>query len=57
MPADGGSIIIIVATDAPVLSRNLDRMAKRAMMGLGRTGSIAHNSSGDYVIAFSTNES
>lgn len=55
-PSDGGSIMIIVATDAPVLSRNLDRMAKRAMMGLGRTGSIAHNSSGDYVIAFSTHE-
>jgi len=56
VPADGGSIMMIVATDAPVLSRNLDRMAKRAMMGLSRTGSIAHNSSGDYVIAFSTNE-
>jgi D-aminopeptidase len=56
LPADGGSIMIIVATDAPVLSRNLDRMAKRAMMGLGRTGSIAHNSSGDYVIAFSSNK-
>ena len=56
VPADGGSIMMIVATDAPVLSRNLDRMAKRAMIGLGRTGSIAHNSSGDYVIAFSTNE-
>jgi D-aminopeptidase len=55
-PSDGGSIMIIVATDAPVLSRNLDRMAKRAMMGLGRTGSIAHNSSGDYVIAFSSNK-
>jgi D-aminopeptidase len=56
VPSDGGSIMMIVATDAPVLSRNLDRMAKRAMMGLGRTGSIAHNSSGDYVIAFSTNK-
>ena len=56
IPSDGGSIMIIVATDAPVLSRNLERMAKRAMMGLARTGSIAHNSSGDYVIAFSINE-
>lgn len=56
LPSDGGSIMMIVATDAPVLSRNLDRLAKRAMMGLGRTGSIAHNSSGDYVIAFSTNK-
>ena len=56
VPADGGSVMIIVATDAPILSRNLDRLAKRAMMGLARTGSIAHNSSGDYVIAFSTNK-
>ena len=56
VPSDGGSINIVVATDAPILSRNLDRLAKRAVMGLGRTGSIAHNGSGDYVIAFSTNE-
>jgi D-aminopeptidase len=56
VPIDGGSIMMVVATDAPILSRNLDRMAKRAMMGLGRTGSVAHNSSGDYVIAFSTNK-
>ncbi|MCC3860763.1 P1 family peptidase [Pseudemcibacter aquimaris] len=55
VPMDGGSIMIVVATDAPILSRNLDRLAKRGMMGLARTGSIAHNSSGDYVIAFSTN--
>ncbi|MFT2090954.1 P1 family peptidase [Paraglaciecola sp. 2405UD69-4] len=53
---DGGSIMMVVATDAPVMSRNLERMAKRAMMGLGRTGSVAHNGSGDYVIAFSTNK-
>lgn len=52
---DGGSMMMVVATDAPILSRNLDRLAKRAMMGLARTGSVAHNSSGDYVIAFSTN--
>ncbi|MBT5187965.1 MAG: P1 family peptidase [Kordiimonadaceae bacterium] len=56
LPTDGGSIMIVVATDAPILSRNLDRLAKRAMMGLARTGSVAHNSSGDYVIAFSTNK-
>ena len=56
LPSDGGSVMIVVATDAPILSRNLDRMAKRAIMGLARTGSIAHNSSGDYVIVFSTNE-
>ena len=53
---DGGSMMMVVATNAPILSRNLDRLAKRAMMGLARTGSVAHNSSGDYVIAFSTNK-
>lgn len=49
-----GSIIIVVATDAPITDRNLRRLATRAMMGLGRTGSSASNGSGDYVIAFST---
>lgn len=49
-------MMMVVATDAPILSRNLDRLAKRAMMGLARTGSVAHNSSGDYVIAFSTSK-
>jgi len=49
-----GSCMIIVATDAPVLSRNLERLAKRAIMGLAKTGGIASNGSGDYVIAFST---
>lgn len=49
-----GSCMIIVATDAPVDARNLERMAKRSMMGLARTGGIASNGSGDYVIAFST---
>src|SRR3989441_3542326 len=49
-----GSIIIIVATDAPLDSRNLDRLAARAMLGLARTGSPSTNGSGDYVIAFST---
>ncbi|HEU5218807.1 MAG TPA: P1 family peptidase [Gemmatimonadales bacterium] len=49
-----GSIIIVVATDAPITDRNLRRLAARAMMGLGRTGSSAGNGSGDYVIAFST---
>jgi D-aminopeptidase len=49
-----GSCMIIVATDAPVLERNLERMAQRAMMGLAKTGGIASNGSGDYVIAFST---
>ena len=46
--------MIVVATDAPLLSRNLKRLAKRAVLGLARTGSIMNNSSGDYVIAFST---
>ncbi|MGY6745009.1 MAG: P1 family peptidase [Cecembia sp.] len=49
-----GSCMIIVATDAPVDERNLKRMAQRAMMGLAKTGGIASNGSGDYVIAFST---
>lgn len=51
-----GSCMIVVATDAPVLERNLERMAQRAMMGLAKTGGIASNGSGDYVIAFSTQE-
>lgn len=49
-----GSCMIVVATDAPLDSRNLGRLAKRAFMGLARTGGIASNGSGDYVIAFST---
>lgn len=51
-----GSCMIIVATDAPLDSRNLERVAKRAFMGLAKTGGIASNGSGDYVIAFSTAE-
>jgi D-aminopeptidase len=49
-----GSCMIVIATDAPILSRNLERMGARAVMGLARTGSSASNGSGDYVIAFST---
>jgi D-aminopeptidase len=49
-----GSVMIVVATDAPMLSRNLERLAARAIMGLARTGSNASNGSGDYVLAFST---
>ncbi len=49
-----GSCMMVVATDAPVDSRNLERMAKRAIMGMAKTGGIASNGSGDYVIAFST---
>ncbi|HEX6105856.1 MAG TPA: P1 family peptidase [Gemmatimonadales bacterium] len=48
-----GSIMIVVATDAPLSPRNLRRLAARAMLGVGRTGSVADNGSGDYVIAFS----
>ncbi len=50
----GGSIMMVVATDAPLSDRNLERVAHRAIMGLSRTGSYASNGSGDYVIAFST---
>ncbi len=53
---DDGSIMMVVATDAPLNARSLDRMAMRAMMGLARTGSYASNGSGDYVIAFSTDK-
>jgi len=52
-----GSCMIVVATDAPLETRNLERLAKRAFMGLAKTGGIAHNGSGDYVIAFSTDSS
>ncbi len=48
-----GSCMIVVATDAPLDARNLERIAARAIMGLARTGSFASNGSGDYVIAFS----
>lgn len=51
-----GSCMIVVATDAPLDARNLKRLAQRAWLGLGKTGGIASNGSGDYVIAFSTNE-
>ena len=54
---EDGSIMIVVATDAPLNARSLDRLAQRAIMGLARTGSYASNGSGDYVIAFSTHPS
>ena len=53
-PQEDGSIMMVVATDAPLGTRNLERLASRAMMGLARTGSFASNGSGDYVIAFAT---
>jgi D-aminopeptidase len=49
-----GSIIIVIATDAPIDHRNLQRLAGRSMMGLARTGAAGSNGSGDYAIAFST---
>lgn len=49
-----GSIIMVIATDAPLDARNLSRLAARAMMGLARTGASGSNGSGDYAIAFST---
>jgi D-aminopeptidase len=49
-----GSVIIVIATDAPLDARNLNRMAARALMGLARTGAAGSNGSGDYAIAFST---
>ena len=52
--ADEGSIMVIVATDAPLSPRNLERMAKRGIMGVSRTGSFMSNGSGDFVISFST---
>ena len=51
-----GSIMIVLATDAPLSDRNLKRLAKRALAGLARTGAAMSNGSGDYVIAFSTAE-
>ncbi len=54
--AGDGSIMIVVATDAPLSDRNLERIGQRAIMGLSRTGSSASNGSGDYAIAFSTAE-
>lgn len=49
-----GSCMIVVATDAPLSPRNLERLAKRAILGIGQTGSYVSNGSGDFVIAFST---
>ena len=51
-----GSIMMIVATDAPVSSRQIGRVARRAALGMARVGAIAHHGSGDFVIAFSSSE-
>ncbi len=53
---DDGSCMIVVLTDAPLSAKNLKRLATRAMLGLSRTGGMAANGSGDYVIAASTTE-
>jgi D-aminopeptidase len=55
-PTPDGSIMIVVATDAPLDAANLERLAHRALFGLARTGATMSNGSGDYVIAFSTAE-
>ena len=52
--SDRGSIIVVIATDAPLLPHQLKRVARRATMGIARTGGVASNSSGDIFIAFST---
>ena len=52
-----GSIIVVIATDAPLSDRNLERLASRGMLAIGRTGSPVTNGSGDYILAFSTHES
>ena len=49
-----GSVIIVIATDAPLSDRNLERLARRAFLGVARTGSPITNGSGDYAVAFST---
>jgi D-aminopeptidase len=54
MERGDGSIMIVIATDAPLSDRNLQRLAARSMLGLGRTGASASSGSGDYAIAFST---
>jgi D-aminopeptidase len=53
-PPSEGSCMIVVATDAPLDSRNLKRLARRALLGIARTGGFYSNASGDYAIAFST---
>lgn len=53
-PPKGGSIIVIVATDAPLIATQCTRLAKRATVGLSRVGGVGHNGSGDIFLAFST---
>jgi D-aminopeptidase len=56
-PAEAGSCMVVLATDAPLSARNLERLARRAPLGLARAGSYMANGSGDFVIAFSTRNS
>ncbi len=56
-PSPDGSVMIIIATDAPLSDRNLERLASRSFMALGKSGSYMSNGSGDYALAFSTAES
>ena len=56
-PSGDGSCMIVVATDAPLDARNLERLAKRALLGIARAGGYFSNGSGDYAVAFSTAES
>jgi D-aminopeptidase len=53
-PPESGSVMVIVATDAPLIDRGLGRLARRAPLGLARLGSVGGHGSGDYVLAFST---
>jgi D-aminopeptidase len=55
-PKPGGSCIAVVATDAPIGSASLERVARRAGLGLARTGSVAHHGSGEIFLAFSTSQ-
>ncbi len=55
-PSDGGSLMIVIATDAPLDHRNLRRLAARSLYGMALTGGYGANGSGDYAIAFSTHE-
>jgi D-aminopeptidase len=53
-PSQGGSVMVVLGTDAPLDARRLRRLAARGAFGLGRAGSFATNASGEYVVAFST---
>jgi D-aminopeptidase len=54
VPTQDGSVMMVLATDAPLTARQLERLARRAAFGIARTGTVCHHGSGDFVIAFST---